>query len=531
MTRRLAITGYYGFGNAGDDAILSAVDLRLRALGFDLTVITYPFGDTGRIRRELGLEAIDGRDLQACSEVLQGVEALLIGGGGIVQDYLPTDPDTHFTPRHGNLAFWTTMALLARTNGIPAIGYALGVGPLDTPEGRAHARLLFELLSLTIVRDDESARLVESLGTGPVHVAADPALLLEPGPDPLTGGFDDLPTGGRVRVCVSVREWGDDDSWQLELAGALDSIIDDHDADVVFLPFQQARKGLDNDALVATRVAARMKRTARRAVVATELTPAEKAAVVAGSDLVIGMRLHSILFAASSETPVVAVAYDPKVRIAMSQLGLSQLCVDLADLDAGAIVSRTADALRMTPEEMRAYRRNAGALRERAATAENLLAEFLRSPTLPAVSDEAAAVMSRAAVTNAGDLLRAEAERDSWHLRAVELADELGTSRAAYDKLAAQFQDFMDARAVRAVRSLWTLRDRVKAAPSTTADAGKKIARKVLPGPARRAIRSAIGPASPRDERPVSPPASPRSPAMAGVGVGMFSWAVWDSVG
>jgi glycosyltransferase involved in cell wall biosynthesis len=132
-------------------------------------------------------------------------------------------------------------------------------------------------------------------------------------------------------------------------------------------------------------------------------------------------------------------------------------------------------------------------MRERAARAERLLTLFLASPTLPAVGDQAAAVLSRAAVKNAGDLLNAERERDDWHLRSVELADELEKSQTAYDKLAAQFQEFMDARAVRAVRSVWSLRDKVKALPATVGDAARRIAKRLLPGRARKALRAAVG--------------------------------------
>jgi polysaccharide pyruvyl transferase CsaB len=499
VKKHLTITGYYGFGNAGDDAILEALSARLVGLGFGLTVITYPDADTARLSATLGIEAIDGRDLQAAARAIEQSDALLIGGGGLIQDYLPSDPDTHLTPRHGNLSFWTTMALLARSSGVPAIGYALGVGPLSTPEGRDHARMFFELLSLTIVRDEPSAALVEGLGLARPEVAADPAYLLEPATrDPLEGGLDDLPTGGALRICVSVRSWPGNDAWQSELAAALDLLIERHDADILFLPFQQSRKGLDNDALVATRIAARMKHTARRAVISTELTPAEKAAVIAGSDLVIGMRLHSLVFAATAETPAVGIAYDPKVLNAMADLGLADLAVDLSEVHAQDLVERAERALSRADKETGPV----ATMKDRAARAEQLLTAFLASPTLPPVGDEAAAILSRAAVKNAGDLLNAERDRDDWHLRAVELADELEKSQTAYDKLAAQFQNFMDARSVRTVRSLWSLRDKVKALPATAASLARRVAKQVLPGRARKALRAAVG----------SKPAGPESP-------------------
>ena len=49
-------------------------------------------------------------------------------------------------------------------------------------------------------------------------------------------------------------------------------------------------------------------------------------------DLVVGTRLHSLILATSSETPIVAISYHTKVQDYMSFVGLSDRCLQMDDL-------------------------------------------------------------------------------------------------------------------------------------------------------------------------------------------------------
>jgi glycosyltransferase involved in cell wall biosynthesis len=82
---------------------------------------------------------------------------------------------------------------------------------------------------------------------------------------------------------------------------------------------------------------------------------------------------------------------------------------------------------------------------------------------------------------------------------------ELANLTEAYDKMAGQYQSLLDARAVRAVRSIWTLRDRLRRLPSALAVAAKAVLRPLLPAGARRALRNAIGRPSPAARDTLSP--------------------------
>lgn len=497
---RLVLSGYYGFGNAGDDAILEAIvaDIHRHDQAAQITVVAYPYGDTRAVERSVGLSALDGQDIGRVAEVIGGADGLVIGGGGLLHDYLPSDPATHFSPRSGNLAFWTTLALLARSAGKPVATWALGLGPLATPEGRDHAALFFEQVGLVTVRDAASARLARDLGipADRLRLTADPTLLLDPpesDPFPDLAAVEDLPHGGARRICVAVRSWRGDEAWQSELAAGLDVLSERLDADVLFVPFQHAGKGLDNDALVATRIAARMHRTGRRAVVGADLSPREKLGLLGRSDLVVAMRLHAVHFAAAGGVAVVALSYDPKVALAMEELTLGDLVVPLDQVSSPGLVDKALTAVDLSEDRRTAYRQTWAELRERASEAGRAVFEFLAHPVLPPASERTITALGAAAVARAAEVVATETRLDRAEADLSRTSTELANLTEAYDKMASQYQSLLDARAVRLVRSMWTLRDRIRRLPSSLLAGAKALARPLLPARARRALRAAVG--------------------------------------
>jgi polysaccharide pyruvyl transferase WcaK-like protein len=60
-------------------------------------------------------------------------------------------------------------------------------------------------------------------------------------------------------------------------------------------------------------------------------TPEETLCIYKAVDMVMGMRLHSLVMAAVVEKPLVAVSYDPKVNRFMEQLGINKV-LDIKDI-------------------------------------------------------------------------------------------------------------------------------------------------------------------------------------------------------
>lgn len=312
MTRppRLLVSGYYGFGNAGDEAILAGLTegLREQAPEAEVTVLS---GNPSATQREHGVRAVR-RGLG--SAFLRGRESdvLISGGGGLLQDA---------TSWRSPLYYLTVMRL-ARAAGVRVACVGQGIGPLRRGFVRRLVRNGLSGVDAVAVRDQASQEALRDLGVRrPVEVTADLAFLL---PRPTAEATADawekagLSEEGRPAAAVALRRPPGEPKAGLaaSLARPIGEACRRLGLHPVLLPMQPPADGE-----LAEEVAAALPMAA--AVVRSGLSAREMLALVGGCELVIGMRLHALIFAAICAVPPVAISYDPKVEALMGELGLS----------------------------------------------------------------------------------------------------------------------------------------------------------------------------------------------------------------
>jgi polysaccharide pyruvyl transferase CsaB len=333
----LLIAGYFGYANTGDEAILAAMlqDMRARRPDLEFIVVS---GDPEQTAATYGVRAIAADDIAAMVDAAQAVDGVLLGGGGIFHDYWGCPTELLLTRGHGKIPFFAAFPLLAALTGRPCMIYGAGVGPLLTSEGSRLTRTVFEQASLATVRDEESLETLREIGleATEVRVTADPAfglriddvagrkILADLGVDP-----------GRPCVAVCLRQWtiGVSESWSQEVAASLDAFVAETGAGLVFLPFHTLPYEMTDDVAAAERVVAGMTERSSAVVLRGARAPEVVAGIVAACDLVVGMRLHAVIFAAIAGIPAVGLVYDPKVSVVMDQLGLGDYAVALGDGD------------------------------------------------------------------------------------------------------------------------------------------------------------------------------------------------------
>jgi polysaccharide pyruvyl transferase WcaK-like protein len=121
---------------------------------------------------------------------------------------------------------------------------------------------------------------------------------------------------------MSVREPGgaaadvEDGVYHRLLAHAGDYAAERFDADLVFIPMEQ------HDVREAHRVIAEMGLPERATVLKSSLPPREALHIIGQFDMVIGMRLHFVIFATLHGLPVLALPYAPKVSSFLDRIGL-----------------------------------------------------------------------------------------------------------------------------------------------------------------------------------------------------------------
>jgi polysaccharide pyruvyl transferase CsaB len=487
---RLLISGYYGFGNTGDEAILTVLlaGLRRRYADLEVTVVA---GDPEWIAAEHGTGSVSWQDIAGLIAAAETADLMVLGGGGLFQDYWGCHPENILTPRHGNIDYWAGFALLARLLDKPLAIYAVGAGPLVGDTARRYTRLAFEHAGSATVRSEGSFRLLSEIGIDPdrMHVTADPAWLLDPAPPEAVEDLlaaESIPVDGKLRIAVSVRPWGDEAGWIDEAAAALDRLITEQDADIVFVPMHSSPHRHENDAHIATRIASRMQQLSRTTILRGAYTPAEILALIGSCDLTIGMRLHSMILSARVGVPPVALSYDPKVERVMIELGIGGSTLDMSNLTSAALADACSKALATTGPEREAIAGAVERLRDRATYNDDRLAAMIDHPIIPEPTRDLVAAVQRLAVDRARDQSPVPAA-----VELEELRSDRDRLRSAYEGLDAQHQAFVGARAVRAVQGYWELRERARY--------GVRSAAGRLPAPLRRSLRRRMPLAEPAE--------------------------------
>lgn len=346
MPKRYLLSGYFGFSNAGDEAILSVLlqDLRQVAPGVELYVLS---GKPAETVRQYAVQAIPVSDLQALLDTAAACDGLIVGGGGVFQDYWGAQKETLLTPLQAGLPFYSSLPVLGWLLEKPVLIHAAGVGPLFSPEAEELTRLSFELAALASVRDSESQALLLSLGlpAASIPITADPAFRLIPDKQQAANVLAALqldPQTPRMAVCL--RGWeqaGPVEEWQAQVAEALDVFIDRTGCSLLFIPFHcLPGSSLTDDSSAACSVISRMNRQAQAVVLEGVHAPSVLAGLLADCDLTLGMRYHSVVFSAIAGVPMVALAYDDKVTHVMDDLGLGEFSLPIAGLSSERLLER-----------------------------------------------------------------------------------------------------------------------------------------------------------------------------------------------
>ena len=351
---KVAIHGYYGFRNVGDEAILAVIleNLRREIPQVEPVVIS---GDPRWTKRIHGVQAVDSHNLARVAACIRKSSLVISGGGGLLQDYGTRDSaEVLAFPALAGMPSYAQVPLLAKVYGKPLVLLAHGVGPIRTIDGALLARFVFGLADRVTVRDDLSRSVVEALHcvNGSVTVAPDPAFAFpipsrESSREKVAQVLGSRWADNRPVIGVSVRWWEEAAGWPQNVAKALDLLLERTNALLLFIPFQDSDQW--SDSAQARRIVKAMRHKNRCFFWKGHLRPEEIAAVIGGCDTIIAMRLHAAILAIRAGVPVVALAYDPKVRETMRQAGQEEYTFDLADLKVEEVADKVEEVLDSRP--------------------------------------------------------------------------------------------------------------------------------------------------------------------------------------
>ena len=285
----VAIGGYFGCGNFGDDVILQAFIEYTRTHYPDMRILAltkHPRRDTHRF----GVQCVNRMNPLALIFTFLRVDAFLCGGGSLLQNV---------TGRL-SLYYYLGMLRLSQACGALPILYAAGIGPLQGKRARHATQKTLARSPYVSLRDEDSLRFLreQKIDAARLHLGADAAFLLTPPPIFRTYALQKRINvlQNRPYVCVCLKSGkGSADSRRMIVA-ALRMLCRDTDLLPVFLPLDKG------DISVNAEAAHRLTGKLFLADEASDVT-----AILRGARFLISMRLHGMILATTVALPSVGI--------------------------------------------------------------------------------------------------------------------------------------------------------------------------------------------------------------------------------
>lgn len=319
----VVISGYYGFKNNGDDALLSAIieDLKEQDPAIKVCVLSYRPAETSAI---YGVQAVNRLNFWQIHRAMKGAKLLISGGGSLIQDGTSTQ----------SLYYYLYIMRMAKKHGLHSMLYANGIGPLVHSKNMAYARKAMQNLDLITLRDPASLEELKKIGadTSKAILTADPAFNVCPAPEEeIEAILKKYGIDTRKKLAgISVRQWKlHGPGFEAHVAKAADYMQRELGLTPVFINMQYPV-----DIKISKAILQQMETKAY--VIDDNLTDTEMLGVISKMDFVLGERLHTLIYAAAVSVPFVGIVYDPKIKAFMEYVGQENY-VDMADVCFGAL--------------------------------------------------------------------------------------------------------------------------------------------------------------------------------------------------
>lgn len=359
---RIVMSGYYGFSNAGDEAILNAIHRNLLKLDGNLQVKVL-ISNPEAAKEIYDFDMVDRFHIFRLLRAIWKCDLLISGGGSLLQDRTSTK----------SIMYYLTIMNLAKFMRKKVMLYANGIGPVIKPANRRRVRAAVSRADLITLRDENSVEELRSMGVerDDMYVTADPVftfdcLSKDSAAELLRseGVPDDRPFVG-----VSLRSWYDLPGFAEKIAVICDEIYRRYDRNIVFLVMQTP-----NDIEISRQVQELMESPSY--ILPNRYTTDEIMGMVGCADFVICMRLHTLIFAAHMQVPTLGLVYDPKVKHHLKSLEMPSMG-DVETLDTEHALGCVEDMVKNRDRYAGSLRGKSEELRRLAHRNEELIVELM----------------------------------------------------------------------------------------------------------------------------------------------------------
>lgn len=285
MGKKFVLSGYFGFKNFGDEAILSVLVNKLQKDTHDITIITSDPEYTNGLFNNVN--TVKTFDIFNIITAILKSDILVSGGGSLLQD----------TTSFKSLVYYLTVIFLALLSGKKVFIFAQGIGPINSLAGQILTKNLLKHCKYVSARDIKSQDLLKTWGINSDLV-----------PDPVFS-LDIKPVDKTDTVAVQLRNFKTmNDDFIDRLAHKISKEFSDKQIEI--FSFQDS---IDTEVCKKFQNSLNLLNPDIKTVLYTNLSNNEIIEKMSKAQYLIGMRYHAIILGLLTNTKVLSINYDIKV--------------------------------------------------------------------------------------------------------------------------------------------------------------------------------------------------------------------------
>lgn len=286
MKKRFVLSGYFGFKNFGDEAILSVLVNKLQEYGHRITVISSDPTYTKKQYRHI--RSVYTFNFQDIIGAIAKSDILVSGGGSLLQDVTSIK----------SLIYYLSIIFIGLFLRKKVIIFAQGIGPINSKLGQFLTNNIIKHCSYISVRDEKSLNLLKSWGID-ADLLCDPIFSTKVNVNEKTN-----------TLAIQLRDFKTmNDDFIDRLAQKVS--IEFPDKNVEIYSFQDS---IDTKVCKKFEKALNMLNPDIKTTLYSNLTNAEIIQKLSKVQYLIAMRFHAIIIGLLSQTKVLPVNYDIKVE-------------------------------------------------------------------------------------------------------------------------------------------------------------------------------------------------------------------------
>lgn len=350
IVKKVFVLGSYGCGNRGDDAILQSI---AEAFAQRNVRIYATCGKFENISKWLPVRAVPCRLNEGFSipvlismcrsgivmtfRILQS-DMLIYGGGSLIHDLTAY-----------NLPFMFLWHTVAKIFGKKIVYLGMGIGPIKTDRGKKVCKKYLPQADGLFVRDQRGYDICKGLGIENVRMMKDLVFLLE---EKNQCSSNPLQAMGLIKgeyVCVTASQWFDSRNFwdrnsldfqaQIEnFTSCVRTFLEKTGKKAVFVPtvFHDLDIGMKLLSALGTD---------KIKIVPTKYNSREMAEIIENCYCLLGVRMHSMIFAVKQGVPVLPLVYDEKVSQLLHLMELDRYAIALSEVTPEKVAEITDEIL------------------------------------------------------------------------------------------------------------------------------------------------------------------------------------------